>query len=160
MSVALFLCILNLNFLKEMVGKFEMRRIDTIATQIVATTTSKLSSSSKDVSNLPPMKVITIGRSIIPAPAGEGMPPLGDMPPMGDPNGPPPGGPMDGGPGPMDDGPGGPGPMDGGPDLGAINEAMDMETTDPMTGPDSGPGPMDEPPPDMPPPEDDGNVGM
>ena len=70
----------------------------------------------------------------------------------------------------MDDGPGGmpggsvgepgTGPIDGGPDLGAINEAMDMETTDPMTGPDSGPGPMDEPPPDMPPPEDDGNVDM
>ena len=54
----------------------------------------------------------------------------------------------------------GPGPMDGGPDLGAINEAMDMQTTDPMTGPDSASGPMDEPPPDMPPPEDDGNVGM
>ena len=88
-------------------------------------------------------------------PAGEGMPPLGDMPPMGDPNAPPPGGPMGepGGPGPMD---GGPAPMDGGPDLGAINQAMDMETTDPTSAPDAGPGPMDEPAPDMPPPEDEG----
>ena len=67
---------------------------------------------------------------------------------------------MDGQPGPGPDGmPGGPGgPMDGGPDLGAINEAMDMETTDPANGPEDGPGPMEEPAPDMPPPEDDGNV--
>ena len=94
---------------------------------------------------------------------GENIPPLGDMPPMGDPNGPPPGGPMDGGPGGMPGGPMGERgmpPNDAGPELGAINEAMDMETTDPMAGPDGGPGPMDEPQPDMPPPEDDGNVDM
>ncbi|MAJ13956.1 MAG: hypothetical protein CMN44_03150, partial [SAR116 cluster bacterium] len=95
-------------------------------------------------------------------PGGEGMPPLGDMPPMGDPNAPPPGGPMGEPGGPMDPAgmPGGPGPMDGGPDLGAINQAMDMETTDPAPGPENGPGTMDDPAPDMPPPEDDGNLDM
>jgi len=74
MRVALFLRILNLNFLNEMVRIFDINSMETTAIHTVAIRTITVLSILVGRLNLLPTKVITIGISIIPAPAGEGTP--------------------------------------------------------------------------------------